>query len=317
MGLPGKSTIVRLTSHMLSQAKGWDHRIAEFDIWSHQDDPLRRTFLESLITRLQGFGWVDKTKWDRRRAEIARRRREDKTRVVPTLTSAGRWFALTLLFVPFGAALVSAGATLMASQHASLTLAIAILVAGFVAALSPAIFYGALRCRRKRPDSVRSEQGDSLNDVPALVTGQATTETSTTVTQTPDPTSVEFESVFRELLKEALSDENRKLLLVIDNLDRVQPSDALSVWSTLQTFLGHSDYRQSDWLNRLWVLIPYDGNAILRLWDGEAGDATDATNSMLAASFLDKTFQVRFSVPPLLLTRLAWIHEGESRTSAP
>ena len=79
------------------------------------------------------------------------------------------------------------------------------------------------------------------------------------VTQTPDPTSVEFEAVFRDLLDEALKDKGRKLLLVVDNLDRVEPSDALSIWSTLQTFLGHSDYQRPEWINRLWVLIPYDG----------------------------------------------------------
>ena len=135
------------------------------------------------------------------------------------------------------------------------------------------------------------------------MTGQASTESLTLVTQTPDPTSVEFEAVFRELLDEALGDETRrKLLLVIDNLDRVQPSDALSIWSTLQTFLGHSDYQRPEWINRLWVLIPYDGNAILRLWDGTGYDDTDVTKSALAKSFLDKTFQLRFRVPPLLLS---------------
>ena len=65
------------------------------------------------------------------------------------------------------------------------------------------------------------------------MTGQASTESRTLVTQTPDPTSVEFESIFRDLLDEALEPENRKLLIVVDNLDRVEPSDALSIWSTL------------------------------------------------------------------------------------
>ena len=155
--------------------------------------------------------------------------------------------------------------------------------------------------RRWRKESrAETEQGDGgLAEIPALVTGKSSTESRTIVTQTPDPTSVEFEAVFRELLNEALKPKDRKLLLVIDNLDRVQPSDALSIWSTLQTFLGYSDYGRADWIDRLWVLIPYDGNAILRLWDRPG---SDATNSALAASFLDKTFQLRFRVPQLLLS---------------
>ena len=66
----------------------------------------------------------------------------------------------------------------------------------------------------------------------------------------------------------------------------------------MQTFLGHKEYQQPDWIDRLWILIPYDDEAILRLWDGSGPSA----NSKLATSFLDKTFQLRFRVPPLLLS---------------
>ena len=41
----GKSTIVKLISWKLSQHKESFHKIAVFDMWSHQGDPLRRTFL--------------------------------------------------------------------------------------------------------------------------------------------------------------------------------------------------------------------------------------------------------------------------------
>ena len=50
-----------------------------------------------------------------------------------------------------------------------------------------------------------------------------------------------------------------------------------------------------------WVLIPYDGNSILRLWDKSVRNRTSKTGSALATSFLDKTFQLRFKAPPLLL----------------
>ena len=137
-----------------------------------------------------------------------------------------------------------------------------------------------------------------MNELPALGTGQASTDSRAVVSQSPHPTSVEFESVFRDLLDEALDPEDRNLLIVVDNLDRVEPSDALSIWSTLQTFLGHKEYQRPDWIDRLWILIPYDDKAILRLWDGSGPSA----NSKLVTSFLDKTFQLRFRVPPLLLS---------------
>ena len=236
--------------------------------------------------------------WDRCIAELTRRRREDTTRIVPRLTGSGVGFASTLLAIPIGAALISAGLTLLGSKDASETLGAVLLPIGIAIALLPAIYYGFLVVGR----IWRSEEDGGLSELPALVTGQASTESRTVVTQTPDPTSVEFESIFRDLLDEALKPENRKLLIVVDNLDRVEPSAALSIWSTLQTFLGHSDYQRPDWIGRLWVLIPYDDNAILRLWDGSGSDAAKPVDSQLATSFLDKTFQLRFRVPPLLLS---------------
>ena len=65
----GKSTIDGLISQKLSEAKERTHKIAVFDVWFHQDDPLRRTFLESLIKQVQEFEWVYNREWDRRIAE--------------------------------------------------------------------------------------------------------------------------------------------------------------------------------------------------------------------------------------------------------
>ena len=302
----GKSTIVKLISQELAQEKESDHKIAVFDMWSHQDDPLRRTFLESLITHVQEFDWVNGGKWDGRIEELTRRRREDRTKIVPRLTRIGGWFAFTLLAVPIGSALIGAGLSLLGSKDASVTLRVLLLFFGILIAFAPAIFYGCLEgCRivkkRKGRDG-SSEENGGLSELPALVTGQASTESRTVVTQTPDPTSVEFESIFRDLLGEALESENHKLLIVVDNLDRVEPSDALAIWATLQTFLGHRDHQRPGWIDRLWVLIPYDESAIVRLWHRAGSDTTDLADTSLPTSFLDKTFQLRFTVPPLLLS---------------
>lgn len=91
----GKSTIVKLASKFLTQTRDSTFKVSVFDMWAHQDDPLRRTLLEDLITRIKEFEWVDKERWDRRLDELTKRRSEDTTSVVPRLTGAGLWFALT------------------------------------------------------------------------------------------------------------------------------------------------------------------------------------------------------------------------------
>ena len=304
----GKSTIVNLVSEKLSKTNGCDYKVFVFDTWAHQDDPLRRTFLENLITRIQDLGWVNRKEWDRILAELTKRRREDTTRVVPKLNGVGIVFALILILsIPIGSVLISAGTTISVSQVDSalllwgkwfLRIGVGFLILLGIS-LTVMLGYGLKRKFKSRGNG----QNDGLFEFPPLVTGQASTESRTLVTQTPDPTSVEFAEVFRRLLDEALKQKNRKLLIVIDNLDRVQPSDALSIWSTLQTFLGHSDYERADWIDRLWLLIPYDRNAILRLWGTSGIDSEEDTDLAPAASFLDKTFQLRFEAPPLLLLK--------------
>lgn len=133
--------------------------------------------------------------------------------------------------------------------------------------------------------------------------------------ETPDPTSIEFESTFRDLMHEALGDHpTRRLVLVVDNLDRVSPRDARSIWATLQTFLHHSHDEQESWLSSLWVVLPYDRDGIARLWhdpapenddkaiadetvDDEAVDNESLRQVPLVDSFIDKSIQVRFEVP--------------------
>ena len=110
----------------------------------------------------------------------------------------------------------------------------------------------------------------------SLFSVESVTESTRETIETPDPTSVEFESTFRDLMREALSsDSARRLVLVVDNLDRVSADDARSIWATLQTFLHHSHDNREPWLDSLWVLLPYDRDGIARLWDEAATVVSD------------------------------------------
>jgi hypothetical protein len=109
-------------------------------------------------------------------------------------------------------------------------------------------------------------------------------------------------------LADVLERDERRLVLAIDNLDRVEAADALAIWSTLQTFLQRGGHKRPPWFARLWILVPFDREGILQLWQPPATEldtgSVRAANDRVSQSFLDKTFQVRFQVPPPVLT--AW-----------
>lgn len=277
----GKSTIVRLVTGKLMEASAGSTRVAVFDAWAHQGDPLRRTFLEQLIECMQDAGWVDREEWDERAAGLARRRREETHRVIPQLTGLGVLFALALFVLPALSAALSNLAWYVA------------LVPILVVSLCVALPWVWNRHPLARSNS--QARGNPFRLFPALLTGQATTESRTLVTETPDPTSVEFETLFRELCNDGLRDPQRRLVLVIDNLDRVAPGDALAIWSTLQTFVQHGAAEPPAWARRLWLLVPFDRAGIARLWPNATSDNDGSTT---VSSFLDKTFQIRFRIPP-------------------
>ena len=294
----GKSTVVKLVTRKLEEAGTGSTLVAVFDAWAHQGDPLRRTFLERIIRHVREAGWIDRDVWDERVEHLTKRRREETQRVIPQLSRYGIIFALSLLAIPTGSALIAAGATLLAAENASSGGASWFLGLGLVGILAPlAVFswVGIHRWWRRRGGSGAEAAGDHLGGLPALVTGQSTTESRTFVTEMHDPTSVEFESIFRDLCDEALQDEGRRLVLAIDNLDRIAPDNALAIWATLQTFLQYSEHSRPPWFCRFWVLVPFDSDGIMSLW---GDDAAGQREGAVAESFLDKTFQIRFRIPP-------------------
>ena len=267
--------MVRLLEHEL--ASDPETRLVPFDAWAHEGDPLRRSFLERVISDLSAdsVGWIRKSDWEKRRKELTGRRRTTITIPRPSLTGKGRAFAVGALVAPLGTVLV--GAALTADPVSARLLAV-----GLVAIFAPILIAVLLR------------NLDLLS-----VTSVATTESNTV--ETGDPTSVEFEATFKELMHEALGkQQGRRLILVIDNLDRLSPAQSLTIWSTLQTFLQSPDYRDQPWRTSLWVVFPYDRGSIERLWDG--ADNSDRKDRKRAESFLDKSVQITFTVPPPVLS---------------
>ena len=299
----GKSTVAKLLADRL---KGQESHVVLFDTWAHEGDPLRRSFLEELIGSLVAKSWVDKETWTNRREALAKRRRVEHTRPVAKLETPV--IVAGIVAVCF-AVLIAIGATLINAGLAGSETVVSEVIVGAVLAGIPILFTGAAAVLFK------SRWGSGSVTWPSLFSVQSVTESTSETIETPDPTSIEFESTFKDLMRCALQaiPSRRRLILVVDNLDRVAPSDARTIWATLQTFLHHSQENREPWLDSLWVLLPYDPTGIRRLWDGRVlddtrpggGDASAAPegqgNSSVAESFIEKSVQVRFEVPlPLM-----------------
>jgi len=88
----GKSTVVQLLENELEdvdEEQGEDTRIFTYDAWEHQGDPLRRSFIESLVEFLEEEGWAEEDEWEDEIERIARRKEETTHKTEPVLTEWG------------------------------------------------------------------------------------------------------------------------------------------------------------------------------------------------------------------------------------
>ena len=272
----GKSTVARLLTRKLES----DENIAtvSFDAWAHEGDPLRRTFLEAIIKRLQARGWIAKKEWDESIEELANRREVVKTKDSLSITWWGRVIAATLLLIPIGGAFITAALRDDVTLHPG-PIAwkfLILFLIGLLLTFTPLL--------------VLLWRIETEPDLVSLLFNKGPTERTTITSKTVNPTSIEFEEKFNAVLEEALGNNQKRIVLILDNLDRVDAKDALSIWSTLQTFFQHKGTKRGSWHERLWLLVLYDVSGLRQLW---AGNTT-------AGSFIDKSFQVRFEVPALV-----------------
>ena len=305
----GKSTVIKLIEQGLSVDNDSNDKEALFlfDAWSHEGDPLRRAFLEQLIDFLSDIDWLkNKSGWAKIKQEIQKRLKVSQTTQAPVLQRAGIWFAFSLLLVPIGLALFST----VSWPSAGLS----VLILSFLLVLSPAIvilvLLGLLHIDwlPDEPDvstNSRSTIEREKRHILALLTSSSHTTTRDETYETPDPTSIEFQGYFSDLLKEALAKEQkRRLVIVVDNLDRVDSQDALSIWSTMRTFF-EIDNKKGSWSDHLWMIVPFDPEGLQSLWNDPRMATEDTSSSQQAAGetsaverFVKKTFQITFRVPP-------------------
>ena len=94
-------------------------------------------------------------------------------------------------------------------------------------------------------------------------------ETTTDTIKTPNPTSIEFLKIYLDMMEIALKDNNIQLIIVMDNLDRIQAEDALSFITTMLSIFdveNRTDFNE-DLFKRFWLIVPLDKEALKSIWN--------------------------------------------------
>lgn len=291
-------------------------RVFTYDAWLHQSDPIRRSFLESLLHFLVSQGAVRKGHWRPKLKELSGQVEDTQTIEVPELGPDARWLGLSLLPVPIGVGLLGLDTIKEAFGKDATPLGGWTLVAAIGLIFLPLLVWAARYLLRRPWRSARLCGDASIfkRRFWAIVDADGTPEAalrlfinpgdsggakSTRTFRSGNPTSLEFGQVFRDIMQEAAIGDHR-LVILIDNLDRVAASEAVQMWATIRSFflVSHETEEGQHEPYHPTVILPIDRFAIEQLFDAPAngtaqgnGDAPDR-----AGSFIDKTFDVTFEV---------------------
>ena len=287
----GKSTVISLMTEKLSNAK-----VFIFDAWAHEGDCLRRVFLEFLLTHITKLVCAKQLKgnckWYQDKQKIIDRRLKiTETRSHSSPTWMGILLAFSLFLSAIAPSLDNVLRKIFSNDDTYLTI--------YFLLLSPILLVlGNSLWLIIKGEKVFSAASWSF------IKSDAKDETVNEVSEEEERSSIEFERFFTEIIGKICQDNpGKKFVFAIDNLDRVDPQDALTLWSTLQTFFQKRSYNlheANDWFERLWVIVPYDAKGLAQIWDSAASENNQ--NSQVAKSFFDKCFQVRFEVPAPVMT---------------
>ena len=303
----GKSTVVNLLTKKLSDSKD-KTLIYLFDAWAHDGDPLRRIFLEGLIAKIDPK--AEDASLQNIKQEISGRKKTVEVKTKKSASKLGGFLSLSAIFVPFGAALLSAidystVNWLSASQNIHWPF-----ILGAILTLSPLwtlCLWGIFS------DNDPQKEGKKFFLKKKWDVFESSSEESYTqdITEDGERTSIEFEHFFGRIMSHVVGEGKayHRALIVVDNLDRIEPQQTLSIWSILQTFFqyrSHGSFHADEWREHLWFLVPYDREGLSKVWERNSdSNDQDEPNYCIANSFLEKCFQIVEEVPEPVLSSWA------------
>uniref|UniRef100_UPI00300B89DC P-loop NTPase fold protein n=1 Tax=Acinetobacter bereziniae TaxID=106648 RepID=UPI00300B89DC len=281
----GKSTVINMFRQNLIE-NNETTLFFLFDAWAHEDDPLRRIFLESLIQTIDPN--AENNELQELQKQLNGRKKTVEVSAKKSTSRLGKLLTFCAFAVPAGIAFfnkLNFDRLSFDAVNPIYGTFIFFSILSLIFLFSPAwvLLYWCIKgdvdpkTNKRNWDFFRTESTENYTQ---------------DISEQGERTSIEFQNYFQQILEISFKSKNyTKALIIIDNLDRVDADQAKSIWSTLQTFFQNRSLSNTgdNQQNKIWFIVPYDRDGFSAIWD------KDKTET--ATSFLDKCFQVRVEVP--------------------
>jgi hypothetical protein len=296
----GKSTTIKLLERNLDSS----YKIFTYDAWVHSGDHLRKAFLNEFIDSLVENKWLiddkkDGDYWKQQKEMLAGRLKVTTKKTEPEFSKHGKILIPFILALPIATVIFNNFIQgYIKDQYFFTPYHISILILTVISFFIICFPFGYILwhlCQNK---------GNS-SKVLSLILNKATLEETTTSFEQPEATTIEFQEIFKNVMSTALQTKGgevfRNIIIVIDNLDRLDQEEAKTIWSLLRGFIDNPSYKNpkggDNWLNNIWVIVPL---ASIQNQQNSENDGSESLTKKINIDeqFLEKVFQVRFHLPP-------------------
>ena len=273
----GKSNLIKILKNEYLEDN--DFHVFEYDTWGHQEDLQRRSFLETLTTELINEKLLDgecyiytsqgKTRcnsWRDKLNYLLASKFETETIQYPTIGSGVIAAFLSIL-----------GSSISQALGAPSWLIISLIFLPFLIAI---IFWLI--------DGIHTGKLKSSSYLFAIYQGKVKKNIEYKTICEKEPSVTEFKNWMSDV-SWALEQNDKKLIIVYDNMDRLPASKVKELWSSIHTFFAEASY------NNVWVIIPYDKEHLANAF-GKANNNADAEAKLLTDQFINKTFPINYRV---------------------
>ena len=286
----GKSNVVKLVEKEL----GDDYVTFIFDAWGNQEDLTRRSFLEQLISTLvYDKLLLEESKW--RNIKKSLLSKVSEVSINKKSSIKGYWLFLGLSFLLFTVLSSFYNNILlevdflkdfkMASPWRALTVIYLIPSILLVISFIKALYSFSRRREEVIEKGINETERETLNNMIQVFQGKSIEEENIERIWEDEPSVVSFRKYYSEI-ESSLNDKGKKILIVFDNIDRIEDDKIKALWSSIHTFFADDTSSFSS-----WVIIPYDKNKLSNCFKDNEG-------------FIEKTFSINFKINPPLV--IAW-----------
>lgn len=281
----GKSKVMKLLEERMTTKST---RFFTYDAWVHQSDAPRRAFIEALIAFLKKEELADTKQLDESLAKLLKKVETVDVESQPEVSIRLGLVLSIMLLVPVASQFLRADwmkpvdgelAYWFLGRSYSPYFTVALYLT-----LLPSIALAAITGFRTLMHWRGKKVGGGLT---ALFVNKGREVRRDQKHTDPEPTALEFQKFFRDLLAKVEATGGCRLIFVIDNVDRLPDQELMTLWSSIRSLFHGEDMGAIG--KRPTLLLPLDFEAVERVYEAKKG---------VAQGFADKTFDIVFRVPP-------------------